>query len=85
MELCEAGCLEEYIRMRGKLEESAIQILLRDMLKGLEYLHGESKMHRDVKAANVLLKDDGSVKLCDFGVSGQLSETIRKRNTFVGR
>ncbi|EPE29249.1 Protein kinase-like (PK-like) [Glarea lozoyensis ATCC 20868] len=83
MEFCSGGSCGDLMKP-GLIGEEYISIIIRELLLGLEYLHGDKKLHRDIKAANVLLGANGQVKLADFGVSGQLSATMTKKNTFVG-
>ncbi|XP_075869343.1 serine/threonine-protein kinase 4-like isoform X1 [Nelusetta ayraudi] len=85
MEYCGAGSVSDIIRIRNKtLREEEIATILHSTLKGLEYLHFMRKIHRDIKAGNILLSSEGQAKLADFGVAGQLTDTMAKRNTVIG-
>ena len=82
------------LRKQGRLHdgqglpEDVIATILRDVLQGLEYIHGQHQIHRDIKAGNILLNSEGRVAIADFGVAGWLSETGARsegeRRTFVG-
>ncbi|KAE9418331.1 hypothetical protein Angca_006050 [Angiostrongylus cantonensis] len=85
MEYCGAGSVSDIMRLRRKtLTEREMSAVLRDTIQGLRYLHDLKKIHRDIKAGNILLNTEGQAKLADFGVAGQLTDTMAKRNTVIG-
>ncbi|XP_039769110.1 myosin-IIIb [Ornithorhynchus anatinus] len=88
LELCNGGSVTELVKglLRGgqRLEESVISYILYGALLGLQHLHSNQIIHRDVKGNNILLTTEGGVKLVDFGVSAQLTSTRLRRNTSVG-
>ena len=84
MELMQCS-LRDLMDGEDPLDEATIAFILQDLVRALDYLHGEKKIHRDIKAANVLLGAAGEVKVGDFGVVGQLTQTMGvRRRTFVG-
>lgn len=86
MEYLGGGSVQSFLDPKFKLgiDEQYIKIIIKEVVQGLAYLHGLKKIHRDIKAANILLSSEGNVKLADFGIVGQLTETMNKRMTTIG-
>ncbi|EJD42649.1 kinase-like protein [Auricularia subglabra TFB-10046 SS5] len=79
MEYMDAGSLDK-LQGAGVPEDVLARITV-SMVRGLKFLKDELQiMHRDVKPTNVLVNKAGLVKLCDFGVSGQLEKSLAKTN-----
>ncbi|KAI3403885.2 hypothetical protein KGF56_003315 [Candida oxycetoniae] len=84
MDYCGGGSCSDLLKYHKKLKDHIVSYIIKGVLQGLSYLHGQQTVHRDVKAANILLTENGIIKLADFGVSTELTMTKRKKHTFVG-
>ena len=85
MEYCGSGSVKNLIRITDQpLEENIISAIVYSALHGLNYLHSNKMIHRDIKADNILLNDNGNVKLGDFGVSAKLLRTYGSKDTLIG-
>ena len=85
MEYCGGGAVDDLMEItENTLSEGVIQHIVAAALLGLSYLHSNKNIHRDIKAGNILLTEQGMVKLADFGVSAQLASTMSKQNTVIG-
>ncbi|KAK8720309.1 hypothetical protein OTU49_013424, partial [Cherax quadricarinatus] len=88
MELCERGSVTDLvqalIRRGQRLTEPQLAYILKETIDALSYLHENRCMHRDIKGHNILLTDQGNIKLVDYGVSSHLASTWGRRNTSVG-
>uniref|UniRef100_A0A674E3D0 Mitogen-activated protein kinase kinase kinase kinase n=1 Tax=Salmo trutta TaxID=8032 RepID=A0A674E3D0_SALTR len=84
MEYCGGGSLQDIYHVTGPLKEKQIAYICRETLQGLYHLHETSKMHRDIKGANILITERGDVKLADFGVAAEISASVAKRKSFIG-
>jgi len=74
MDYCGAGSLKDLLRLaQDTLNERQTKHVLGGTVKGLLHLHKQGILHMDIKGANILVTDEGDVKLADFGVSTQLS------------
>lgn len=83
MEYMDGGSLDLILKKAGRIPEKVLATVTSAVLKGLSYLRDKHAIiHRDVKPSNILVNSGGEIKICDFGVSGQLIDSMA--NSFVG-
>jgi len=83
MEYMDGGSLDLVLRKIGRIPEQYTRKITHAVLRGLAYLREKHQIiHRDIKPSNILVNSQGEIKICDFGVSGQLIDSMA--NTFVG-
>ncbi|KAK3834168.1 MAG: kinase-like protein [Linnemannia elongata] len=69
LEYVSGGSIESCLKRSGPFPEAVIRSFTRQILLGLEYIHSKKIVHRDIKAANVLVDEQGICKISDFGIS----------------
>lgn len=74
MEFVAGGSLDSFICKHGRVDEASALKCLAGIAEGLQYMHSQKMLHLDLKPANVMLKNDGSPVLIDFGLSKQYNE-----------
>lgn len=84
MELVEGRSLQEVIQRGGLTEERALEVAA-DTCAALQYAHERNLVHRDVKPGNILLAEDGSVKVADFGIARAINaDTVTQTAAVLG-
>ncbi|KAG8034288.1 hypothetical protein G9C98_001372 [Cotesia typhae] len=88
IELCTGGSVTDLVqglKKRGsRLTDNQIGYIIKETVEALIYMHNNNCIHRDVKGHNILLTENGNIKLIDFGVSTHLNTDISRKNTSVG-
>eukprot|EP00162_Nutomonas_longa_P010051 comp19676_c0_seq1/m.37737 comp19676_c0_seq1/g.37737 ORF comp19676_c0_seq1/g.37737 comp19676_c0_seq1/m.37737 type:complete len:677 (+) comp19676_c0_seq1:169-2199(+) len=74
LELVPGGSLQTMYKRYGPLNEQVVRIYIRQILTGLDFLHSRGIVHRDIKGANVLMTENGEVKIADFGCSKHIGD-----------
>nr|XP_010932081.1 mitogen-activated protein kinase kinase kinase NPK1 [Elaeis guineensis]XP_010932082.1 mitogen-activated protein kinase kinase kinase NPK1 [Elaeis guineensis]XP_019708706.1 mitogen-activated protein kinase kinase kinase NPK1 [Elaeis guineensis] len=74
LEFVPGGSISSLLGKFGSFPESVIRTYTKQLLQGLEYLHRNGIIHRDIKGANILVDNKGCIKLADFGASKQVAK-----------
>ncbi|KAM3275155.1 hypothetical protein ACQJBY_043869 [Aegilops geniculata] len=86
LEFVPGGSIQSLLGKLGSFPEAVIRKYTRQILQGLEYLHSNAIIHRDIKGANILVDNKGCIKLADFGASKQVAKlaTMTAAKTMKG-
>ena len=84
LEFCPGGELYYHLARVGRFDENSARFYFSEILLGLEYLHAGNILHRDLKLENILLDEEGHVRLTDFGLSKVVCSDQEKSNSFIG-
>ncbi|XP_020596014.1 serine/threonine-protein kinase RUNKEL [Phalaenopsis equestris] len=85
LEYCVGRDLMSLLKEDGRLPEDSIHDLAHDIVKALQFLHSKGIIYCDLKPSNILLDENGHMKLCDFGLATRLSEIEKNSHDMVKR
>jgi serine/threonine protein kinase len=69
IDYCPRGDLSQYLEAEHKFSEETARLYLAEVILAIEYLHNENVLFRDLKPENVLIDEDGHLKVADFGLA----------------
>lgn len=86
MELVDGMNLEQYIDQNGPVAEPEAVRLMSEILDVMQYVHSKGYIHRDIKPSNIMIRENGSICLLDFGVAKDLNNNVNKTQygTIIG-
>ena len=84
MELVNGKSLYEHLQNKARFELAEIGEIVRQLLDGLGYAHAQGVVHRDVKPSNILINDDGRIKISDFGIAHLDSSSLTQVGEIMG-
>lgn len=84
LEYCYASLSDVMKVLNAPFNEEELSCICRIVLQSLVYLHSHNIIHRDIKASNILITKRGKIKMVDFGISRELSQSQSRANSFVG-
>ena len=84
-EYMDMGSLQSFVKRYGCIrDERLLRIVAKQSVLGLQYLHQQHRVHRDIKPDNILLNIKGQCRLADFGLLTELESTHAFTDTFLG-
>lgn len=69
MDYCGGGDLSYHLSKKRKFSEALCKVIMRQVMKAIEYLHSQNIIYRDLKPENILIDNKKRIKLVDFGLS----------------
>ena len=84
LELCHNQSMNEMLKRRKRLTEPEVLYFMQQVVRGTQYMHSISVIHRDLKLGNLFLDKDMRVKIGDLGLAAKLSHPEERRKTICG-